>query len=202
MPRIGNSIRKWAAAAAMPCALFATDAFAQQSATVDIFVTLSVLDGCVINGSTSPSNSLLSFGTIQNPGALALDVTAQGQPINVLCNVDSTSATFQIDAGNNDSGGVHRLTKDRLVPLGGGTPPPPRFVNYHVYARPGDPSSEYLIGTPIPIGGNGVLGGPPPGVIRAGVPFDITLFGTILNTDIRDAVAGTYNDILRGVLTF
>jgi spore coat protein U-like protein len=200
MPTFSNLIRRWAIAAALPCALFATDAFAQQSATVDIFVDLTVRDGCVVNGSTSPS-SLLTFGAIQNPAALFGDVTAQGQPIEVRCNVDSTSATFQIDAGNNDSGGVHRLAQNQLIVVGGGTPPPPRFINYHVYARPGDTSSVYLIGTPIPIGG-GVLGGSPPGVIRAGVPFNITLYGSILNADIREAVASNYTDTLRGVLTF
>ena len=181
-------------ATALPAALFATDAFAQRTASVDIFVDLTVQDGCVINGDTS-SNSTLSFGTIQNPGTLAVNITAQGQPINVVCNVDSTTATFQIDNGNNDSAGIHRLASP--TPLGGG----PRFINYHVYARPNDPSSEYLIGTPIPIGG-GVLGGPLPGAITAGVPFNIILHGTILNADAVGARADIYSDTLRGVLTF
>lgn len=191
----GNSIRRWTAGAALPFALFATQAFAQQSAKVDILVNLTVQDGCVINGGTSPT-SILSFGTIQNPGALSVDLTAQGDEITILCNVDSTTAAFQIDNGDFDLGGVHRLGDGALFGN-------QRFVNYHVFASPTyDSALEYVNGVPIPIGSVPLIGGPALGTLTAGNPAKMRVYGLIYNADFRNARANTYGDTLHARLTF
>ena len=99
-------------AAAGAAALFMiSPAFAQSTADVSITSILRVQDGCAINGGVNLA--VLDFGTIVNAAARTDDVRAisslSGGPIIVSCNVSSTTATFQINAGNNDAGGVHRL---------------------------------------------------------------------------------------------
>ena len=184
-----------AMAAATVALLVGPPAFAQREAPVDILVDLTIQEGCVINGGTSPT-SILSFGTVQNALALAVDLDAQGDEMSVLCNTDSTSASFQIDNGDFDSAGVHRLRDGTLF----GTP---RFINYRVYASPTyDSALEYVNGVPIPIGSAGVLGGPALGTITAGNAFKMRVYGRILNADVRDAPARTYGDTLHARLTF
>ena len=166
-------------------------AFAQSTANVTITSLLTVQDGCVINGGASLA--LINFGTVANPGARTDDIRgntqASGSPIVVSCNVNSSAATFQINAGNNDSGGVHRLRN--ITGVGGA---PGEFLEYRLFSSATlSPASEYQISNPLPANG---------GTITAGVPFEIVVFGRILNAQAVQAVAGIYQDITQGVLTF
>jgi hypothetical protein len=167
-----------------------TPAFAQSSASVTITSLLQIQDGCLINGGGLAS-SLLNFGVIQNAGAVTggrRATTSQGGgPIIVSCNVNSTTAAFQIDAGNNDSGGVHRLRN--VTGIGGA---PGEFLEYHLYSNFAL-TSEYLIGSPIAVNG---------GIIASGSPFEIVVYGEIPNDQITQGVAGLYQDIVQAKLTF
>ena len=177
-------------AAAGAAALFMiSPTFAQSTADVRITSILRVQDGCAINGGVN--NAVLDFGTIVNAAARTDDVRAStqtgGGPIIVSCNVSSTTATFQINAGFNDAGGVHRLRN--VLGIGGA---PGEFLEYRLFSDLAL-TSEYLISTPLPVNG---------GVITSGVPFEIIVYGRILNAQAVQAVAGFYQDITTGVLTF
>lgn len=159
------------------------------TANVDINTQLTVQDGCVINGGTS--TALLDFGTIQNAGGTTVNIDAQTAPgaISVSCNVSSTTATFQIGKGANGSDTLRTLSNPAAAGTAG------EFVPYHLYATAGrTPASEYL-----PSGNQIAFNG---GVITAGTPFDITLYGQIAGGDTSQAVAGSYTDVASGTLTF
>ena len=163
-------------------------AFAQSTANVTITSLLQVQDGCAINGGVN--QAVLNFGTLVNASARTDDIRGSTQgagAINVSCNVSSTTATFQINAGNNDAGGVHRLRN--ITGIGGA---PGEFLEYRLFSNPAL-TSEYLISSPLPING---------GVITSGVPFEIIVYGQILNAQAVQAVAGSYLDVTQGVLTF
>lgn len=181
--------RKLLTAAAGAAALLgALPAFAQSTATVNITSLLRVQDGCAINGGVNLA--VIDFGTIINAAARTDDVrgfTQGAGAINVSCNVSSTTATFQINAGSNDSGGVHRLRN--ITGIGGA---PGEFLEYRLFSNLAL-TSEYLISSPLPVNG---------GVITSGVPFEIVVYGRILNAQAVQAVAGLYQDITQGVLTF
>lgn len=172
----------------------AAPAFAQQTTSTSVLVALEVQDGCVINGSstTSQSTALLSFGSIQNAGGQGFDLTGSttaglGTPITVSCNVNSTSAAFSLDGGQNASGGTRRLRNPSAT-----TGSTAEFIPYQVYqdvAR----TAEYLISTPRTVNG---------GVIAAGTPFNVDLFGFIARANVLPAVAGDYSDNLIGTLSF
>jgi spore coat protein U-like protein len=163
------------------------------SATVDINAKLDVIDGCVINGGAGVSDVQIDFGTVQNIAAVSTDIDAQTGPtlagINVSCNVSSTTAAFEIGKGVNGSTTVRTLTNPAAV----GTPG--EFVAYHLYSNAARTSAfEYRPdGTTFPVNG---------GVITAGVPFSIIVYGRILNGDANNAVAGSYTDTASGTLTF
>jgi spore coat protein U-like protein len=180
-------------------------AAAQSSANVPINATLQVRDGCLIVADGANNSVTLDFGIVQNAAALATDifgsVSAGFDPLNtfggngsgsidVTCNINSATATFEIGPGQNGSNTLRTLTN----PLASGTPG--FSVNYRLYSRSErTPASEYLPdGTKLLLFGNGN--------ILAGVPFRINVFGRILSVDVRQAMAGPYTDIARGTLTF
>lgn len=173
----------------------AAPALAQSSATVPIDVTFSVVDGCVINGNNGPS--LISFGTIQNAGAQRGEIIGStrnsgGAPIIVNCNVNSASATFEVDGGVNSNNGANAgIRKIGNANVDSGTPGD--VLEYRLYTE--DRSSEYLISTPLPVNG---------GIITANVPFEINLTAVIAPQQVNLAIANgsPYSDFATGTLKF
>lgn len=170
-------------------ALIAASPALAQSANVNINSQLAVQDGCLING--GGAGALLDFGLLQNAAALTVNIDAQTLTgaIVVSCNVSSTTAAFTIGKGNNGSTILRTLAN----PAATGTPG--EFVAYRLYATAGrTPASEYVPdGTTQPVNG---------GVIVAGTPFEITVYGRITAPDANPAVAGPYTDQTAGTLTF
>lgn len=177
------------AAAGVFALLSAAPAFAQQNVSIEISSSFVVTDGCIVGGGNNTGN--IDFGEVQNPSGLATDVdgsTVTGDPITVSCNVSSTTASLQINAGQNDAAGVHRLRNLDAPGL------PGEFIEYHVYSDPSRaPGSEFTIGNPLPING---------GVITAGTPFEIPVYGRIFRANAAQAVAGNHTDRLQAIFSF
>lgn len=167
----------------------ASPAFAQ-TADVTINSQLAVQDGCIINGGPA-ATALLDFGLLQNAGGQTANIDAQTSTgaISVSCNVSSTTAAFTIGKGANGSTTLRTL--QNAAAIGGAG----EFVSYRLYATPGrTPASEYVPdGTSIPFNG---------GVITAGTPFEIVVYGRIAAGDANLAVSGNYTDNATGTLTF
>lgn len=163
--------------------LAATPAFAQGSVDTVIGATFQVLDGCSINGGNN--DALINFGVLQNAVAQTANIDAStadagSTPITISCNVNSTTAAFEIQGGQTDIGGVHNLRGSSTV------------VPYRLYADPGR-FIEYTIGNPVVVG---------TGNITSGVPFSIIVYGRILAADARAARNDTYTDSVSASLTF
>lgn len=160
-------------------------AFAQTTTNVPITVNLTVGSACVVNG--GGAGTLIRFPTVANPLAFVGNLDGSnlasdaGTPLSITCNASTAAATFEIDAGLNDSGGVHRLTNGASL------------AQYRVYSAASRSSaSEYLISTTQPLGQS----------ITANTPFTLALYGRILQAVVNAAPAGNYTDTLAGVLKF
>lgn len=178
----------WSAGGA--AALLATAPAFAQTSDVLINFQLDVKSGCEINSGNA--TALLDFGVKQAGSTSAMiDAQTAAGAISVLCNISSTVATFEIGKGQNDGVGNLRFLNNPLVVAGGAG----AQIAYRLYATPGrTPASEYVPdGTKIPVNG---------GVITAGAPFEITIYGRIESGDAKMAVTGTYTDQAAGTLTF
>lgn len=168
--------------------LAASPAFAG-TATVIINSQLSVIDGCVINGSPGGASVILNFGTIQNAGAITGPIDAQtgAGAITLLCNVSSLTAAISVGPGANGSTAQPTLRN----PAAAGTAA--EFVPYDIYAAAGrTPASKYVPdGTSIAFNG---------GVITANVPSSIDFFGRIPTA--TNAVSGSYADPRTATVSF
>lgn len=155
-----------------------------QSVNGTLVVTATIPASCTIN---TVGNALIDFGTVAlstPPVALDGNTTI---PLVFTCTADSTTATFTINAGVNDSGGTHRLRNPAVA----GTAA--EFLIYKIYPTAArTAATEYTIGTPRSING---------GIVTAGVATTVPLFARIVATENAKSLAGSYTDTVLGVIT-
>lgn len=149
-------------------------------------VTLNLVEGCVISGSSEPLNAadfgVMAFGNAPTQFAASLEaqsVLSGSVPTQLECS-PGTDLTIAIGDGMNAAGGVRRMASAG------------NFVEYRLYTQPGGAGIEYQVGAP--------------GVdLSASVPaaagaFDLPIYGVIEPQ--AGLVAGSYTDTVTITLQF
>lgn len=99
-----------------------SEAYAQNSVSAQMTVSMNIVDGCSINGSQNATTSL-DFGTILNAEAQTQPIIASTD-LTIACNISSIDGAILIDGGQSSFGGVRRMI----------TLPTRQFVEYRLYA--------------------------------------------------------------------
>lgn len=167
---------------ALGLALVAGSAGAQVSGNMN--VTLNLVEGCVVNGSTDPLDNV-NFGTMAFGSAPTLfnndlyaQATLSGVPTQLVC---SPGATLNITVGGglNENGGTRRMIS------GGGT-----FVEYQLRTAPAGGGALYAVGVAQDL----------TSLTGTGAPFDLPIYGVVAPQ--TGLAAGAYSDTVGITLSF
>lgn len=154
--------------------------------------TLTVEDGCIINGGGQNPEALLNFGAVSNAAGItsAIDgsttVAHDGTSIDVICNVPVGQVLATISGGQNDLDGVRRMANLDV---------PGEFIPYHMYLDQAH-SIEFEINTPVPLFDTGSE----QNNRRISSQFFFDIYGRIFAP--IDAPAGSYVDTATAELAF
>lgn len=158
---------------------------AQANLTGSMNVSLTLENGCIVSGSSSPLNAVdfgtMNFGTA--PTLFAVNLQAQslisGSPVQLQC---SSGANLSILVGNgqNLSGGVRRLASAG------------NYVQYRLFTQANGAGTEYVAGANALDLSASVPGG--------GGTFSLPIRGLIAPQ--ANLVAGSYSDVVSITLTF
>lgn len=164
-------------------AIFApATAFAQNTVTAQMIVSLDIVDGCLVNGSQNPTTSM-NFGTVQNAQAQTQAILAQ-TTLTIECNVSTTKGAILIGGGQNPSGGVRRMANAEVVG------PVVPTIDYFLFADQArtDPYDIDLK--------NGDF------TVTAGTPTEVKVYGLVPASAINNVPSGPYTDLLNVEVSF
>lgn len=155
-------------------------ASAQVSGTMD--VTLQLVEGCIVNGSSDPLNAT-DFGTMDfgvAPTLFSNDLHAQamlgGSPTRLTC-TNGATLNIRVGAGQNASGGARHMASGA------------NFVEYELRTEPNGGGQAYTIDADVDLSH-----------LATGVAFDLPIYGVVHPQP--GVTAGSYQDTVSITLTF